>query len=208
MDYDRYFDQALTNLHEEGRYRVFLDIRRKMGAFPKADWFLPDGSQREITVWCGNDYLGMGQHPEVTKRYHQVVDDAGAGSGGTRNISGTTIYHRELEHELANWHQKPAALIFSSAYIANEATLSTLAKLLPDLVIFLDMDVDVGLARTFDAGGDKFEQRDTLFHHAVYDGYQQLLERELTKERMRSVDANGNTDDVMKRILACLDEGL
>ncbi len=138
MNYNNYFDDALKNLHEEGRYRVFLDVRRKMGDFPKADWYKPNGEVEEITVWCGNDYLGMGQYPEVISRYHQVVDEAGAGSGGTRNISGTTIYHRELEAEIADWHQKESALIFTSAYIANESTLSVLPKILPDLVIFSD----------------------------------------------------------------------
>ncbi len=138
MDYNQFFEKAIDSLHDEGRYRVFLDIRRKMGKFPKADWHKADGCVEEITVWCGNDYLGMGQNPEVIQRYHDTVDQAGAGSGGTRNISGTTIYHRELERELADWHAKEAALVFSSAYIANDATLSVLPRIIPDLVIFSD----------------------------------------------------------------------
>ncbi len=138
MGYTQYFEQALENLHQEGRYRVFLDIRRKAGAFPKADWHKEDGSIEEITVWCGNDYLGMGQDQEVAARASLTLNEAGIGSGGTRNISGTTIYHKELERELADWHQKEAALVFSSAYIANESALSVLPKILPDLVIFSD----------------------------------------------------------------------
>ncbi len=139
MDYDAIFSKAVGALHEEGRYRVFADIRRKKGAFPRALHFGPDG-EREIVVWCGNDYLGMGQHPAVVAAMHEAIDVAGAGSGGTRNISGTTHYHVELEHELADLHGKEAALVFTSGYIANQATLSTLARLLPDCVILSDAD--------------------------------------------------------------------
>lgn len=138
MNYQAYFENAIKDLHDEGRYRVFLDIRRRQGDFPKAYWHHPSGETREITVWCGNDYLGMGQNPEVLARLKSVADCAGTGSGGTRNISGTTIYHRELEASLADWHAKEAALVFSSAYIANESTLSVLPKILPNLVIFSD----------------------------------------------------------------------
>ncbi len=139
MDYDAIFSKAVDALHEEGRYRVFADIRRKKGAFPRALHFGPEG-EREIVVWCGNDYLGMGQHPVVVAAMHEAIDVAGAGSGGTRNISGTTHYHVELEHELADLHGKEAALVFTSGYIANQATLSTLARLLPDCVILSDAD--------------------------------------------------------------------
>jgi 5-aminolevulinate synthase len=138
MNYDNQLDTALNALHSEGRYRVFLDIRRKRGRFPYADWVQADGSTREIAVWCGNDYLGMGQNPVVLDAMHQAMNDAGAGSGGTRNISGTTIYHRQLEAELADLHQKESALVFTSAYIANEATLSVLPRLFPGLIIFSD----------------------------------------------------------------------
>ena len=139
MDYDAIFSKAVDALHEEGRYRIFADIRRKKGAFPRALHFGPEG-EREIVVWCGNDYLGMGQHPVVVAAMHEAIDVAGAGSGGTRNISGTTHYHVELEHELADLHGKEAALVFTSGYIANQATLSTLARLLPDCVILSDAD--------------------------------------------------------------------
>ncbi len=138
MTYATRIDRALERLHEEGRYRTFIEIERKRGAFPYATWTHPDGTERPVTVWCGNDYLGMGQHPVVIDAMHRAIDAAGAGSGGTRNISGTTIYHRELEQELADLHRKQAALLFTSAYIANEATLSTLPKLFPGLVIVSD----------------------------------------------------------------------
>ncbi|QDC09906.1 5-aminolevulinate synthase [Oceanicola sp. D3] len=131
-------DTALEKLHEEGRYRTFIDIERRKGHFPHAVWMKPDGSEQEITVWCGNDYLGMGQHPVVLEAMHEALEATGAGSGGTRNISGTTVYHKRLEAELADLHGKEAALLFTSAYIANDATLSTLPKLLPGLIIYSD----------------------------------------------------------------------
>jgi 5-aminolevulinate synthase len=131
-------DEALNRLHEEGRYRTFIDIERQKGQFPHAVWRKPDGSEHNITVWCGNDYLGMGQHPAVLAAMHEALDATGAGSGGTRNISGTTVYHKRLEAELADLHRKEAALLFTSAYIANDATLSTLPKLFPGLIIYSD----------------------------------------------------------------------
>ncbi len=138
MDYTTALDTALNRLHEEGRYRTFIDIERRKGAFPHAIWRRPDETEKEITVWCGNDYLGMGQHPVVLEAMHEAIDATGAGSGGTRNISGTTVWHKRLEAELADLHGKEAALVFSSAYIANDATLSTLPQLFPDLVIVSD----------------------------------------------------------------------
>ncbi|KUF11601.1 5-aminolevulinate synthase [Pseudoponticoccus marisrubri] len=138
MDYAAKLDQALDRLHDEGRYRTFIDIERKMGQFPHATWRRPDGSETPITVWCGNDYLGMGQHPAVLEAMHEAIDATGAGSGGTRNISGTTVYHKRLEAELADLHGKESALLFTSAYIANDATLSTLPKLFPGLIIYSD----------------------------------------------------------------------
>ncbi len=138
MNYAAAVDAALTRLHEEGRYRTFIDIERRKGHFPHAVWTRPDGSQQDITVWCGNDYLGMGQHPVVLEAMHEALDATGAGSGGTRNISGTTIYHKQLEAELADLHGKEAALVFTSAYIANDATLSTLPRLFPGLIIYSD----------------------------------------------------------------------
>ena len=138
MNYIAHLDGALSRLHEEGRYRTFIDIEREKGNFPHAMWNCPDGSKKPIVVWCGNDYLGMGQHPVVLNAMHEAVDATGAGSGGTRNISGTTVYHKRLEAELADLHGKEAALLFTSAYIANDATLSTLPKLFPGLIIYSD----------------------------------------------------------------------
>jgi len=138
MDYTEQLDQAINRLHEEGRYRTFIDIERRKGQFPHAVWTQPDGQEKNITVWCGNDYLGMGQNPVVLAAMHEALDATGAGSGGTRNISGTTVYHKRLEAELADLHGKEAALLFTSAYIANDATLSTLPKLFPGLIIYSD----------------------------------------------------------------------
>ncbi|NVO26984.1 5-aminolevulinate synthase [Donghicola sp. C2-DW-16] len=138
MDYTQQLDVALNRLHEEGRYRTFIDIERRKGNYPHAVWRKEDGSEQNITVWCGNDYLGMGQHPKVLEAMHEALDATGAGSGGTRNISGTTVYHKRLEAELADLHQKEAALLFTSAYIANDATLSTLPKLFPGLITYSD----------------------------------------------------------------------
>jgi 5-aminolevulinate synthase len=137
MDYQGKFEEALHALSLEGRYRVFADILRLQGEFPQAVHYTPAGT-RPITVWCSNDYLGMGQHPAVLKAMHKAIDEAGAGSGGTRNISGTSHYHVELEKELALLHGKEAALLFTSGYISNEATLSTLVKLFKGAVIFSD----------------------------------------------------------------------
>lgn len=138
MDYQAKIDDALNALHEEGRYRVFQNIRRKNQQFPKAVWTTTDGEERDITVWCGNDYLGMGQNPVVLEAMQKAIESVGAGSGGTRNISGNTSYHKYLEASLADLHDKEAALVFTSAYNANEATLSVLPRLFPGLIIYSD----------------------------------------------------------------------
>jgi 5-aminolevulinate synthase len=138
MSYDSALDTALQRLRDEGRYRTFIDIERRRGQYPHAVWKRPDGTEKDITVWCGNDYLGMGQHPEVLAAMHEALEATGAGSGGTRNISGTTVYHKRLEAELADLHGKEAALVFTSAYIANDATLSTLRQVFPGLIIYSD----------------------------------------------------------------------
>ncbi len=138
MDYQRIFAEAIERLHAEGRYRVFIDILRNKGAFPNARCFHGHNGPKPITVWCSNDYLCMGQHPAVTGAMEEALHDVGAGSGGTRNIGGNTHYHVELEAELADLHGKDAALIFTSGYISNEATLSTIGKILPGCIIFSD----------------------------------------------------------------------
>ncbi|HEX3673312.1 MAG TPA: 5-aminolevulinate synthase [Rhizomicrobium sp.] len=131
------FREALAGLRREGRYRVFADIVRRRDGLPRADFYTESG-KKPITVWCSNDYLGMSRHPKVIAAMHEAIDTAGAGSGGTRNISGTTHYHVELETELADLHGKEAALLFTSGFISNDTTLSTLAKLLPGLIVFSD----------------------------------------------------------------------
>jgi len=136
VDYTAQLDQAIERLHAEGRYRTFIDIVREKGNFPHAVWQREDGRTQPVTVWCGNDYLGMGQHPAVLAAMHEALDATGAGSGGTRNISGTTAYHKALEAELADLHGKEGALLFTSAYIANDATLSTLPKLFPVIISY------------------------------------------------------------------------
>ena len=138
MDYSKVFNAAIDRLHEEGRYRVFIDILRNKGAFPNARCFAGHNGPKPITVWCSNDYLGMGQHPKVIAAMEEALHDVGAGSGGTRNIGGNTHYHVDLEAELADLHGKESALLFTSGYISNEATLSTLGKILPGCIIFSD----------------------------------------------------------------------
>ena len=138
MNYERLFQEAIDRLHQEGRYRVFIDILRNRGAYPNARCFAGHNGERPIVMWCSNDYLCMGQNPKVIAAMEEALHDVGAGSGGTRNISGNTHYHLELEAELADLHGKEAALTFTSGYVSNDATLSTLAKLLPGCVIFSD----------------------------------------------------------------------
>lgn len=138
MNYDQIFDKAIDRLHAEGRYRVFIDILRNKGKFPNARCFAGHNGPKPITVWCSNDYLCMGQHPKVIAAMEEALHDVGAGSGGTRNIGGNTHYHVQLESELASLHGKSSALLFTSGYVSNEATLSTLAKVLPGCIIYSD----------------------------------------------------------------------
>jgi 5-aminolevulinate synthase len=138
VNYDQIFDKAIDRLHAEGRYRVFIDILRNKGKFPNARCFAGHNGPKPITVWCSNDYLCMGQHPKVIAAMEDALHDVGAGSGGTRNIGGNTHFHVELEEELADLHGKEGALLFTSGYVSNDATLSTLAKILPGCIIYSD----------------------------------------------------------------------
>jgi 5-aminolevulinate synthase len=170
MDYEGFFRQHLEALHAEGRYRVFAELKRRCGAYPTADQFTGSGI-RDVTVWCSNDYLGMSQHPVVRAAMHEAIETVGAGSGGTRNISGTTHYHVELEAELADLHGKEAALLFTSAYIANDATLSTLQHLIPGLVIFSDEKNHASMIAGIRRGGGTKH----IFRHNDIEHLEELL---------------------------------
>ena len=169
--YENNLDIALSKLHSEGRYRTFIEIERDKGNFPSARWLSEKNHEKSVTVWCGNDYLGMGQSDVVLDAMHDALTKAGAGSGGTRNISGTTVYHKKLENELASLHRKEASLLFTSAYVANDAALSTLTRLFPGLIIYSDelnhASMIEGIRRN---GGEK-----RIFRHNDVNHLRQLL---------------------------------
>jgi 5-aminolevulinate synthase len=171
LDYSRVFTQAIDRLHAEGRYRVFIDILRNKGTFPNARCFAGHNGPKPITVWCSNDYLAMGQHPKVIAAMEEALHDVGAGSGGTRNIGGNTHYHVDLEAELADLHGKDGALLFTSGYVSNEATLSTLARVLPGCIIFSDeLNHASMIAGIRNSGCDK-----RIFRHNDLDHLEELL---------------------------------
>ncbi len=169
--YENNLDIALNKLHSEGRYRTFIEIERDKGNFPSARWLSEKNHEKSVTVWCGNDYLGMGQSDVVLDAMRDALTKAGAGSGGTRNISGTTVYHKKLENELASLHRKEASLLFTSAYVANDAALSTLTRLFPGLIIYSDelnhASMIEGIRRN---GGEK-----RIFRHNDVNHLRQLL---------------------------------
>jgi 5-aminolevulinate synthase len=171
MNYQHIFNQAIQRLHEEGRYRVFIDILRNKGAYPNARCFAGHNGPKPITVWCSNDYLAMGQHPKVIAAMEEALHDVGAGSGGTRNIGGNTHYHVDLEAELADLHGKEGALLFTSGYVSNEAALSTLGKILPGCLIFSDeLNHASMIAGIRSSGCEKF-----VFRHNDLDHLRELL---------------------------------
>jgi 5-aminolevulinate synthase len=171
MNYQHLFTQAIERLHDEGRYRVFIDILRNKGAFPNARCFAGHNGPKPITVWCSNDYLAMGQHPKVIAAMEEALHDVGAGSGGTRNIGGNTHYHVDLEAELADLHGKEGALLFTSGYVSNEAALSTLGKILPGCLIFSDeLNHASMIAGIRNSGCEKF-----IFRHNDLDHLRELL---------------------------------
>jgi 5-aminolevulinate synthase len=172
LDYDSIFKAAIDRLHDEGRYRVFIDILRTKGSFPNAHCFHGHNGPKPITVWCSNDYLGMGQHPAVVSAMEEALHSVGAGSGGTRNIGGNTHYHVQLEAELADLHGKEAALLFTSGYVSNEAALSTLGKLLPGCIIFSDELNHASMIAGIRSSG--CEKR--VFKHNDLEHLEQLLE--------------------------------
>ena len=166
INYDQIFNNALKDLRQEGRYRTFNNITRKKGEFPKAVYNNQFGIKCDVTIWCSNDYLGMGQNSSVVDAFVNAVNLVGAGAGGTRNISGTSNYHVELENELAKFHKKDAALIFTSGYIANECALSTLAKMLPDCIIYSDENNHASMIEGIRKGNsDKFIWKHNDINH-------------------------------------------
>lgn len=182
MDYEKQFAAAVAQVKEEGRYRVFADLQREAGNYPRALNRQDGDNARPVTVWCSNDYLGMGQNRSVLDSMHTALDSYGAGSGGTRNIAGTTHAHVELEAELASLHGKESALLFTSGYVANEATLSALSRLLPDVVIFSDSLNHASMIAGIRHGGAERH----IFRHNDLAHLEELLKQQ-PKERAKVI---------------------
>jgi len=197
MDYANKFAVALEGIRAEGRYREFADIQRRRGRFPSARHFSGGGDAGkepgEVKVWCSNDYLAMGQNPVVIAAMHEAIDAAGAGSGGTRNISGTTHYHVELEAELADLHGKEAALLFTSGYIANDASLSSLVRLLPGCVIFSDEKNHASMIEGIRHGGGPkhiWRHNDLAHLEELLQGHDAQTPKIIAFESVYSMDGN------------------
>lgn len=171
MDYNHIFSQKVEQLRTEGRYRTFAPLERICGEFPRAIYTAPNGETKKVTIWCSNDYLGMGQNPIVTGAMKEAIEQYGAGAGGTRNISGTHLLHQRLEESLADLHGKEAALTFSSGYTANEGTLSTLLKLLDNPVIFSDEKNHASMIHGMKSGGAEKK----IFRHNDMEHLEELL---------------------------------
>lgn len=193
MRYAEHFNRALESLHSERRYREFADLERIAGSFPKAIHRRKSGQPRMVNVWCSNDYLGMGQHPSVLEAMHDAVDRCGATAGGTRNISGTNHDLVELEEELAGLHDKPSALVFTSGFVSNDATLSTLGKLLPDVVFISD---EMNHASMIDgirrSGSEKriFRHNDVAHLRAILSEYPNERPKVIAFESVYSMDGD------------------
>ena len=202
MDYDKIFSDSISAIKAEGRYRVFADLRRRRGSFPHADAYSKDGACRPITVWCSNDYLGMGQHPGVLAAMHTALDTVGAGSGGTRNISGTTHYHVELEAEIADLHGKESALLFTSAFVANDTTLATLQTLMPEVVIFSDAKNHASMIAGIRNGG---REKRIFKHNDVVDLERQLKSVDIARPKIIAFESVYSMDGAIAPIAAIAD---
>lgn len=193
FDYHGFFKEAAVRLRREQHYRVFRELRRLPGRFPQALWRAADGSWREITVWCSNDYLGMSQHPAVIGAARTALLRYGAGAGGTRNISGTTDLLVALEQELADWHAKEAALLFSSGYVANDTTLATLARALPGCVVFSDAANHASMIQGIRSSRQRcvvFRHNDAAHLEALLDAHDPALPRLVVFESLYSMDGD------------------
>ena len=164
------FQKIINNLKSEGKYRVFNDILRERGEFPKAIWY-SEYAIKNIINWCSNDYLGMGQNKIVLDAMHTALDQSGSGSGGTRNIAGTSHYHVALEQQLAKLHAKPRSLLFTSAYVANEWTLVALSRIIPDIVFMSDSKNHASLIQGIrHSGAEKI-----IWKHNIYEDLPQYI---------------------------------
>ena len=202
MTYDKIFSTAIAGVKAEGRYRIFADLRRRRGAFPHADAYDATGCSKPITVWCSNDYLGMGQHTDVLAAMHAALDTVGAGSGGTRNISGTTHYHVELEAEIADLHGKQSALLFTSAFVANDTTLATLQALMPDVVIFSDAKNHASMIAGIRNGG---REKRIFKHNDIADLEAQLRTVDIARPKIIAFESVYSMDGAIAPIAAIAD---